>query len=95
MSWIDKLYRTYENNVGALEGGEEEIVLLPICHSPQNAHIEITIDDKGCFRRASVIPKTDASTIVPCTEKSASLAGSKPAHHPLADKLQYLAVDFG
>jgi CRISPR-associated protein Csd1 len=94
MSWIDKLHRTYENNVGAVEGGEDDAVLLPICHSTQNAQIEITIDDKGCFRRASVIPKTDASTIVPCTEKSAARAGSKPEHHPLADKLQYLAGDF-
>jgi CRISPR-associated protein Csd1 len=95
MSWIDKLYRTYESNVGAAGvSGSDRAILLPICHTTQNAHIEITIDDKGCFRRALVIPKTDASTIVPCTEKSASRAGSKPEHHPLADKLQYLAGDF-
>ncbi|MCK4564063.1 MAG: type I-C CRISPR-associated protein Cas8c/Csd1, partial [Verrucomicrobia bacterium] len=79
MSWIDKLYRTYESNVEAVEiSGGDDALLLPICHSTQNAQIEITIDDNGCFRRAMVIPKTDASTVVPCSEKSASRAGSKP-----------------
>lgn len=94
MSWIDKLYRTYESNVGAVEANGDDSVLLPICHSTQNAQIEITIDDSGNFRRAAVVSKDDASTIVPCTEKSASRVGSKPVHHPLADKLQYLAGDF-
>jgi len=94
MSWIDKLYRTYEKNIGAVEANGDDSILLPICHSTQNAHIEITIDHEGNFRRAEVVSKDNASTIVPCTEKSASRAGSKPVHHPLADKLQYLAGDF-
>jgi CRISPR-associated protein Csd1 len=34
------------------------------------------------------------TTIIPCTEGSASRAGSKPECHPLCDKLQYVAGDF-
>ena len=97
MSWIDKLYRTYESNVDAVDSGvygEGDAVLLPICHTTQNAHIEITIDEDGHFRRASVIDKSDAPTIVPCSEGSSSRSGSKPVHHPFADKLQYIARDF-
>jgi len=94
MSWIEKLYRTYENNVGAIETGEDVLFMLPICHTTQNAHVEITIDDVGNFRRAMVVSKNDAVTVVPCTEKSSSRSGRKPEHHPLADKLQYVAGDF-
>jgi CRISPR-associated protein Csd1 len=94
MSWIDKLYRTYENNVGAVDKGDEDAGLLPVCHTTQNAHIEITIDAMGCFRRASVVSKSDSVTIIPCTEKSATTTGKKPVHHPLANKLQFVAGDF-
>ncbi|MFA7174166.1 MAG: type I-C CRISPR-associated protein Cas8c/Csd1 [Kiritimatiellia bacterium] len=95
MSWIDKLYRTYESNVAAVVGkGDEDAGLLPICHTTQNAHIEITIDALGYFRRASVVSKADSVTIIPCTEKSVTTTGKKPIHHPLANKLQFVAGDF-
>ena len=32
--------------------------------------------------------------MIPCSEESGGRAGSKPAHHPLCDKLQYVAGDF-
>lgn len=94
MSWIEKLYRTYENNNGSIGDGNDAIPLLPISHTTQNAHIAITIDGNGNFVRASVVPKTDARTIIPATEESAGRSGKKPAPYPLCDKLQYTAGDF-
>ncbi len=73
---------------------EIENSLLPISHTTQKAHIEITIDGKGNFRRARVLSKEDSQTIIPCTEKSGGRAGTRPEPHPLSDKLQYVAKDF-
>ena len=94
MSWIEKLYKTYENNLGNVGNPNDPTPLLPVSHTTQNAHVQIVIDGKGNFLRASVIPKTDAKTIIPATEEAAGRAGSKPACFPLCDKLQYLAGDF-
>ncbi len=72
MSWIQKLYETYENCSAMIGPGklENEIPLLPICHTTQKAQIEIVIDQDGIFKRARIIPKSDARTIIPCTEQS-------------------------
>lgn len=94
MSWIEKLYKTYENNTQSIGKLNDKTPLLPISHTIQNAHIEITISIAGEFLRAGVVPKTDVATIVPCTESSAGRAGSRPVSHPLCDKLQYVAGDF-
>ncbi|OEU61931.1 MAG: type I-C CRISPR-associated protein Cas8c/Csd1, partial [Desulfobacterales bacterium S5133MH16] len=94
MSWIEKLYQTYENNTDKIDDKNDTIPLFPICHTAQNAHIQIVIDGDGNFQRASVISKDDSPTIVPCTEASASRAGIRPVNHPLCDKLQYMAGDF-
>lgn len=97
MSWMQKLYETYNNCEGKIgySNNERERPLLPICHITTQAQIEIAIDGAGNFLRAGLITdKRDASTIIPSTESSASRAGSKPANHPLCDKLQYIAGDF-
>ena len=94
MSWIEKLYKTYENNLVSIGDRNARVPLLPISHTIQNAHIEVVIDNGGNFLRAKIVEKTDASTIVPCTESSAGRAGSKPMPHSLCDKLQYVAGDF-
>lgn len=94
MSWIQKLYETYEQCAGQADLSNAGMPLEPICHTSQQAHIEVSIDDKGGFLRANVIPKGQGVTLVPCTEASAGRAGSKPVNHPLCDKLQYLAGDF-
>lgn len=94
MSWIQKLYETYEQCAGQADLSSSGTLLEPICHTSQQAHIEVSIDDKGGFLRANVIPKGQGVTLVPCTEASAGRAGSKPVNHPLCDKLQYLAGDF-
>jgi CRISPR-associated protein Csd1 len=91
MSWLEKLYRTYEQCAG--QEPEGDTAMMPISHTHQNASIEITIDDKGSFRRASVVRESQ-ETLIPCSESSGDRRGIKPVNHPLCDKLQYLADDF-
>lgn len=92
MAWIEKLHATYEACKGREPPGAEP--LMPVSHSTQQAQIEIVIDGRGNFLRASVVSKEDAVTLIPCTEASGGRAGSKPVNHPLCDKLQYVAGDF-
>ncbi len=67
MSWIQKLYETYENCQDSIGDSNDRQPLLPICHTPQNAQIEIAVDKNGNFIRASVVTDNQ-STIIPCTE---------------------------
>lgn len=92
MSWIQNLYATYEHCAGAPQFAGNP--LLPIGHTTQQAHIEIVIDKNGKFQRARLVPKSEQTTLVPCTESSGGRAGTKPVNHPLCDKLQYVAGDF-
>lgn len=92
MSWIQKLYETYEACAGKEPEGAEP--LMPICHTTQQVQIEVVLDQDGNFKRASVVDKSTATTMIPCTEASGGRAGSKPINHPFADKLQYVAGDF-
>lgn len=97
MSWIEKLYQTYEtcaNNPANTGNPQDKVPLVPAYHTIQNAHIEIAIDEKGNFLRARLLDKTESPTIIPATEDSMSRTGSTPASHPLCDKLQYVAGDF-
>ncbi len=96
MSWIEKLYETYENcqSMIGVSSNVNEMPLLPICHTTQKSQIEIVIDLDGNFRRARVVPKNEARTVIPCTEKSSGGRTSGPAPHPLCDKLQYVAADY-
>ncbi len=97
MNWMQQLSETYDScraQIGYAAQGKGR-PLLPICHITTQAHIEIVVDGAGNFRRAALITdKSDATTIIPCTESSGSRAGSKPENHPLCDKLQYVAGDF-
>ncbi|MFK4301557.1 CRISPR-associated protein Csd1 [Paenibacillus sp. RC254] len=99
MSWLLNLYETYNSNdkcVGVIEKkyNDREYTLLPIAHTTQNAQIEVEITEQGDFHSARVLDKTEFSTLIPCTEKSASRAGSVVAPYPLHDKLSYVAGDF-
>lgn len=90
MSWMAKLFDTYEQAMNLdLPEGER---LMPVSHTKQNAHINITIDSDGNFKRASVLVKTPV--ILPATEQSAGRTGKKPPPHPLGDKLHYIAKDY-
>ena len=92
MSWMEKLYQTYEAaillDLPIIEGKQP---LMPTSHTLQNAHINIVLDGEGNFRRASVLEKTQI--ILPATENSATRSSGE-APHPLADKLQYVAKDY-
>lgn len=95
MSWVQKLYETYNNCEGMIGAGSDdnEIPLLPICHTTQKAQIEIVLDHESKFRKARIIPKNESRTIIPCTENSGGrTSGECP--HPLCDKLQYVAKDY-
>ncbi len=93
MSWIQKLYDTYEACQPVI-GKDIKNPLLPICHILQKVQIEITIDNEGNFIKAEPIyNENEAKTIIPCTENSASRTNS-PAPHALCDKLQYVAADY-
>jgi len=95
MSWIQKLYETYDNCQSLIGkvASEKEVPLLPICHTTNKAQIEIVIDHQGNYKRARVVPKDDARTIIPCTESSGGRTSGE-APHPLCDKLQYVAKDY-
>ncbi|BCA79945.1 type I-C CRISPR-associated protein Cas8c/Csd1 [Desulfuromonas sp. AOP6] len=89
MSWLAKLYETYE--VGVALDLPTEQKLMPVSHTLQNAHIKIVIDGDGKFLRAEVLEKIQV--VLPATEKSAGRSSGE-APHPLADKLQYVAKDY-
>ena len=96
MSWMQKLYETYENcsaNIG-VKPERNKAPLLPVGHIFQQAQIEVIIDQKGSFKGAVSVPKDDGGTTIPCTEESGSRSGSSPKTHPLCDKLKYVSKDF-
>jgi CRISPR-associated protein Csd1 len=90
MSWIQKLHETYEQCKGREPLGAER--LMPISHTPQQAHIEITLDADGNFKGARIVQKEE--TVIPATEKSAGRTGKNPPPHPLCDKVQYCSADY-
>ncbi len=92
MSWLQKLYETYEKCSKHVPDPPN-----PIAHTTQMAHIEIIIDKNGNFRRGRskvLEKKDDQKTLIPCTEESGGRSGIKPKNHPLCDKLQYIAGDY-
>lgn len=86
MSWIQKLYETYDRCAG--QSQFETAPLMPVDHAEQQVHIEITLSGSGKFRSAAVISKE--TTFIPATEESAGRT-SAPVPHGLADKLEYIA----
>ncbi|QOS77182.1 type I-C CRISPR-associated protein Cas8c/Csd1 [Paenibacillus sp. JNUCC31] len=98
MSWLANLSKTYDdhaNVVGQFEMKKngKEYALIPISHTTQTAHIEVHLNGRGDIVNAYVVDKNDGSTIIPCTEASASRT-SAPVPYPLFDKLSYVAGDY-
>lgn len=91
MSWLARLYETYEQAQQLSADLPQEQQLMPVSHTPQNAHINIVIDENSNFVRAEVLEKTQI--VLPATEQSAGRS-SGLAPHPLADKIQYVAGDY-
>lgn len=99
MSWLLNLYETYKANSGqvgviSVKHNGQEYTLLPVSHTTQNAQVEVIIDQEGHLLRAEVLSKGESSTLIPCTENSASRAGSVVSPYPLHDKLIYTAGDY-
>ena len=94
MSWMQKLYQTYneiEKNPNLSDSEKEK--LAPLWHSPQTAHIQITLDGDGKFLGARVL-NDKPIIMLPVTESSEGRT-SGLAPHALADSLQYIAKDLG
>lgn len=90
MSWMNELYKVYENHCGKLEYADP---LLPVFHSTANAQIEVELSETGEFRGARRVGKDEMVTVIPVTEGSGSRS-SGIAPHPYADKLIYIAGDY-
>lgn len=104
MSWMQRLYETYENceeiGIVGLEPArdfqderQKAAVLLPIAHTLLKAHITVGLDKEGNLLEARA-EEDETGTIAPCTEDSESRSSTMAAPHPLFDKLQYLAGDY-
>ncbi len=91
MTWLTTLYKTYDEleKLNDLLPFEQQV--MPICHTPQTAHIHMIINNHGEFIRAEILEKT--VLVIPATESSAGRA-SGLAPHALADKIQYVAKDY-
>ena len=99
MTWTARLFETYENNAQAVGQFETipqrgAVALMPPFHMESTAHIEVHLTLQGDFISARVVDEDDASTVIPCTEKSATgRTSSAIAPHPLFDNLTYVAGD--
>ncbi|MCG8636890.1 MAG: type I-C CRISPR-associated protein Cas8c/Csd1 [Desulfobacterales bacterium] len=94
MSWLAKLYETYEN-IQKLDQLNHRNLLWPISHFVKNAHIEVVIDNDGSFLkgRTKILHGEDSPTLIPASEESAGRAGSKIAPHPLCEEIGYCSID--
>lgn len=102
MSWMQKLFETYEacsqnsaytDPPQVEDGSKEAPALMPISHTSQQAHICVTLDAAGNFVRAELMP-LKSYFFIPATEESAGRTGKKVAPHPLIDKVHYCASDY-
>jgi len=101
MSWMAKLYETYED---VLVNDDLNKDLEPYFHKREQCHIEIIIDDNGNFIRAESLVKEISygdkkywkgeNTIIPITPKSLTGRTSGAAPYPLAEQIQYIASDY-
>lgn len=98
MSWLSRLYHTYEQ-VKDNADAQLHYALMPYYHVKQNVQIIVTINDKGDFVSARLARDGNGKlkslfVTVPATNDSASRAGKYPSAHPLSDKIQYLAKSY-
>ena len=98
MSWLSRLYHTYEQ-VKDNADAQLHYALMPYYHVKQNVQIIVKINDKGDFVSARLARDGNGKlkslfVTVPATNDSASRAGKYPSAHPLSDKIQYLAKSY-
>lgn len=98
MSWLQRLYQTYELASKNEDIKAQDHALMPYYHVKQNIQIIATINDKSDFVRAEIC-REDSGKVkskylaIPATNDSANRTSGAVAH-PLSDKLQYVAKDF-
>ena len=92
MSWMSKLYETYQYCSREDNFVNDETPLLPVSHTSQQAQIVVVIDGEGNFLRAHALTEK-TPVVIPATEASAGRT-SGAAAHPLADKIHYCAKDY-
>lgn len=87
MSWMQKLYRTYEFVQN--QGLDDEELALPF-HLSKAVHLKVVLNDKAELVRAE---RFEGKKQVPIqvTEKSSKRSGSTIAAYALHDGLQYIA----
>lgn len=98
MSWLQRLYQTYELASQNEEIQAQERSLMPYYHVNQNVQIIVTINDKGDFVNAEICRDGNGKVkssylVIPATNDSANRTSGAVAH-PLSDKLQYVGKDF-
>lgn len=91
MSWIQKLYETYDQCSDMVDANGA--TPWPLSHLEKKAHVEVVIDSHGNFRRVKQLDRFEAPTIIPVTESSAGRT-RKIAPHPLCEEIDYCASDF-
>lgn len=101
MSWMAKLYETYEfiSSNKELNDGLE-----PYYHKIEPCHIEIILDRNGNFMGGKLLVKEvtygnkkfwkGEDTLIPITPESSTGRTSGPAPYPLIDQIQYIAEDY-
>jgi len=91
MSWMQKLYRTYE--YVQEQGLNDEDLALPF-HMSKAVHLKVILNDKA---ELVGVERFDVKKQVPIqvTEKSSKRAGSTIASYALHDSLQYIAKTAG
>lgn len=101
MSWIQRLYDTYEACAGNPDytdppqpaDGRGVPALSPVGHILQTAHVRVVIDGRGNFQRAELLPPKK-QCLMPASEKSATRSGAGALPYALADKVHYCARDY-
>ncbi len=101
MSWLARLYETYE---AVATNDQLNESLEPYFHKHEQCHIEVVIDGEGNFVRAqSLVTKVTygkksywkgEETLIPITPKSLTGRTSGSAPYPLIEKIQYVAKDY-
>lgn len=91
MSWMNRLFRTFNNYAG--QGSQGVVQLMPVAHMKANAQIEITLNQEGEIKGAALLSKDQTATLIPVTEDSAGRT-SGLAPHALCDMLPFVAGDF-
>lgn len=91
MSWMQKLYRTYE--YVQEQGLDDENLALPF-HMSKAVHLKVILNDKAELVGAERF-EVKKQVPIQVTEKSSKRAGSTIASYALHDSLQYIAKTAG